>query len=267
MSLGNPQSLNRFAYVENQPTNFVDPTGLLVEGEICQINGQVDGGGNPVYQGTVVNGRCQSHAGSSVQSFGWLFSLLFGLGGNPQVNFGQMQNDFPSIGPPTGGVPNKPEGPCMGIGISFSGTAIVGTGGNVAGGTGGWFLGHKPDDGQTFFGSSGSAVLGGSGQPGGVGYPSRQAGGFGGYLDAGPSLLLTRGSSDQLGGTTTTHMFGSPLLSIQMGMNADQKTWQTLEIGPPAIGFGYFKIQTQASKPIVANTPLRARLTFLCGGK
>jgi RHS repeat-associated protein len=29
-SLGNPQSLNLFAYVENQPTNFVDPSGLLM---------------------------------------------------------------------------------------------------------------------------------------------------------------------------------------------------------------------------------------------
>ncbi len=29
MSLGNPQSFNRYSYVENQPTNFVDPSGLL----------------------------------------------------------------------------------------------------------------------------------------------------------------------------------------------------------------------------------------------
>lgn len=28
MSLGNPQSFNRYSYVENQPTNFVDPSGL-----------------------------------------------------------------------------------------------------------------------------------------------------------------------------------------------------------------------------------------------
>lgn len=28
MSLGNPQSFNRFSYVENQPTNFIDPSGL-----------------------------------------------------------------------------------------------------------------------------------------------------------------------------------------------------------------------------------------------
>lgn len=34
MSLGNPQSFNRYSYVENQPTNFVDPTGLLIQ--VCR---------------------------------------------------------------------------------------------------------------------------------------------------------------------------------------------------------------------------------------
>ena len=32
MKLGNPQSFNRYSYVSNQPTNFVDPSGLL---QIC----------------------------------------------------------------------------------------------------------------------------------------------------------------------------------------------------------------------------------------
>ena len=30
MSLGNPQSFNRYSYVENQPTNFIDPSGLFL---------------------------------------------------------------------------------------------------------------------------------------------------------------------------------------------------------------------------------------------
>ncbi len=30
MSLGNPQSFNRYSYVESQPTNFVDPSGLFI---------------------------------------------------------------------------------------------------------------------------------------------------------------------------------------------------------------------------------------------
>ena len=34
MSLGDPQSFNRYSYVENQPTNFVDPSGLAIN-EVC----------------------------------------------------------------------------------------------------------------------------------------------------------------------------------------------------------------------------------------
>jgi RHS repeat-associated protein len=36
MSLGNPQSFNRYSYVESQPTNFVDPTGLLLAVTKCK---------------------------------------------------------------------------------------------------------------------------------------------------------------------------------------------------------------------------------------
>ncbi len=38
MSLGNPQSFNRYSYVENQPTNFVDPSGLFIVA-ICSFVG------------------------------------------------------------------------------------------------------------------------------------------------------------------------------------------------------------------------------------
>ncbi|MBK8148882.1 MAG: hypothetical protein IPK58_11900 [Acidobacteria bacterium] len=31
VSVGNPQSWNRYSYVENQPTNFVDPSGLTLQ--------------------------------------------------------------------------------------------------------------------------------------------------------------------------------------------------------------------------------------------
>jgi len=37
MSVGNPQSFNRYSYVENQPTNFVDPSGLFLE-VVCLPN-------------------------------------------------------------------------------------------------------------------------------------------------------------------------------------------------------------------------------------
>jgi hypothetical protein len=37
MNLGNPQSFNRYSYVENQPTNFVDPSGLLIAIPRCSL--------------------------------------------------------------------------------------------------------------------------------------------------------------------------------------------------------------------------------------
>ncbi|MFV0389284.1 MAG: RHS repeat-associated core domain-containing protein [Pyrinomonadaceae bacterium] len=73
-SIGDPQSLNLFAYVQNDPVGFVDPNGLNkeAEGTACRFTpGKVDEDGNPVYDGTIdKNGRCKSHAGNPVQVFG-----------------------------------------------------------------------------------------------------------------------------------------------------------------------------------------------------
>ena len=87
MSLGNPQSFNRYAYAINQPTNFVDPSGLNAEapGQACSYSGEKDSDGNLIYDGTIgSNGRCQSHAGSPVTvsagGWGWI-----GIGGGPGI--------------------------------------------------------------------------------------------------------------------------------------------------------------------------------------
>ena len=53
MSLGNPQSFNRYSYVENQPTNFVDPSGLQygmqtrcrMEFRVFYVDGNFDSAG------------------------------------------------------------------------------------------------------------------------------------------------------------------------------------------------------------------------------
>ncbi|MCV5977641.1 hypothetical protein OFO29_35440, partial [Escherichia coli] len=38
--LTDPQSFNRYAYVRNDPVNFVDPSGLMMEGGVsCYIDG------------------------------------------------------------------------------------------------------------------------------------------------------------------------------------------------------------------------------------
>ncbi len=49
MSIGNPQSFNRYSYVENEPTNFVDPSGLQLRsydvrmGLSCVLTDIIDG--------------------------------------------------------------------------------------------------------------------------------------------------------------------------------------------------------------------------------
>ena len=60
MNLSNPQSFNRYSYVENQPTNFVDPSGLLLM--ICrpiverQVIPSIEGGS---YLSSIVGYDCQ----------------------------------------------------------------------------------------------------------------------------------------------------------------------------------------------------------------
>src|SRR5256885_8045894 len=54
--LSDPQSLNRYAYTQNDPVNFVDPSGLNEEanGSQCQLH-NADGS---TTQGVMVDGRC-----------------------------------------------------------------------------------------------------------------------------------------------------------------------------------------------------------------
>ena len=82
MQLGNPQSFNRYSYVENQPTNFVDPSGLqmrLISYNCWCVNGNVPGWTDP-------NPRCET-------CYAWIDDG--GGGGGP--------TDFPTHGDPGGG--------------------------------------------------------------------------------------------------------------------------------------------------------------------
>ncbi len=54
MSLGDPQSFNRYSYVQSQPTNFVDPSGLLIIAYNCFcVDASVPGWTDP-------NPQCQT---------------------------------------------------------------------------------------------------------------------------------------------------------------------------------------------------------------
>lgn len=79
ISINDPQSFNKYSYVKNQPTNFIDPTGLQVAGEACSYSGDTDENGDPVYDGVIdATGRCVSTRGSDVMIYweGWLSATL-----------------------------------------------------------------------------------------------------------------------------------------------------------------------------------------------
>ena len=98
MSLGDPQSFNRYNYVKGQPTNFVDPNGLNAEpdGTACSYSGKFEQDGvTPIYDGTFRGGRCISNYGPPVQVFsGWI-----PLGNNNWNPFRPLQNQtFNGVG-------------------------------------------------------------------------------------------------------------------------------------------------------------------------
>jgi RHS repeat-associated protein len=49
MNLGNPQSFNRYSYVANQPTNFIDPSGLVLAVPHCSYGCVLREGSNGYY--------------------------------------------------------------------------------------------------------------------------------------------------------------------------------------------------------------------------
>jgi RHS repeat-associated protein len=87
-----PQSLNRYSYVQNDPTNFVDPSGLIAQGP-CM--------GGYDYE----TGACRGSGGGGGGGFDWPFWDSFNFGGDQPPGTPLMPND-PSRG--GGGGPPKP---------------------------------------------------------------------------------------------------------------------------------------------------------------
>jgi len=75
MSLGDPQSFNRYSYVSNQPTNFVDPSGLQASSGMCYTYAYgkeyrfEDGTVIRVVEGTYT--ICTGGGGGNVGGTGW----------------------------------------------------------------------------------------------------------------------------------------------------------------------------------------------------
>jgi RHS repeat-associated protein len=72
--LNDPQSLNRYSYTRNDPTNFVDPTGLM--DDICGYNE----GGEPIYCGNEPPIKTDSSARRyfNLTEYRWVLNSFFG---------------------------------------------------------------------------------------------------------------------------------------------------------------------------------------------
>lgn len=91
MNLGNPQSFNRYSYVENEPTNFVDPSGLQLQlRKVCRTIG---------YRMAFVDGQYDSTweiIGCNYE-FAWVDDVGEGIGGG-----GSTQTRGCGVNPVTG---------------------------------------------------------------------------------------------------------------------------------------------------------------------
>ncbi|MGH9948981.1 MAG: RHS repeat-associated core domain-containing protein, partial [Pyrinomonadaceae bacterium] len=246
MDIDDPQSFNRYSYVGNQPTNFVDPSGLWCTVVVTTIYDE--DGTTIVSQWTDFGADCFEIGGPIFGSRGG------GPTGDPGGGGGGRG---PSIGPGVSRPPREPidtTPPCLQFGVSFSATAGAGFGGTIIG-TGGATFGVDRTGGSTttFIARSGGVLAGGTAAGGSVGTPSNRGFGIGAMVDIGPSLFLSNARDPgEHQGVTDTHIIALGILNFQLGLNPGSRT-QTLEIGPGA-GLGYFNFQTQGARPIVANT-------------
>ena len=99
--LGNPQSFNRYSYVENQPTNFIDPSGLqrrLISYSCWCRNGNVPGWTDP-------NPECETcwaWIDDGTGHGGGVSPIDHGGGGGGGVDLGALNRGIQSCALPSG---------------------------------------------------------------------------------------------------------------------------------------------------------------------
>jgi len=217
VDITDPQTLNRYVYVRNNPLGLTDPSGL------CVIDGQE-------YQDP-----CYSTTGTAnaEPSFDWLMSQLyfswyygalgFGSprqGGGAPGTGGQPSTKPPAITPPKSPQCTSPEtgivvGATLGASAGFGLGPMYSAGGVLTGGAGGFY---SPGSG----GSVGAFASGGgfTSAYGSVGnapannsrVPNMAVGGFAG---AGPGLFITNaGNTQSLSGKFTSFVLGLPAIPV-----------------------------------------------------
>jgi hypothetical protein len=234
----NPQSLNRYACVMNNPTTFVDPLGLLIHCPFGQTNNQCN---VPYVSGFTPN--------FLTPFITWFWGGGGGGGSTPPP---------PKPAPPASKVQPQPCGNTGfggGMAVGFGGSSDLGAGLAGATGTGSVGVGIFYDSGTGISGgafASGGAAAYALGYVAGAPTQATQPLSFLAYAGAGPTITFTNARSvQQLSGPFTTVTvnvgFGPVKGSVQLSFS---NGIYELSIGPPApyvspgIGASVSKVST-----------------------
>jgi RHS repeat-associated protein len=273
-NITHPQSLNRYAYVLNNPTSFVDPLGL----DCSQVQSGTDENGDPIF-----TMNCTSSAPASPDyPFLWLFCSL-GFGGCGGSNVGLS---FPTGAPPLsiggggggagsgaggGTPPGKPPAttqkaqPCANSGFGFGlaagangDAAVIGAGASATG-TLGAGLFHDAGTGWSggAFASGDAAAFVGSHVAAAPAQTGQDLSGLGLFGGGGAGLFFTNASSvQQLRGPFSALNFnvGYSFAQLQIQYATSGNTWY-LQISPPYAGASLgFSVTTMKTTTAATHT-------------
>jgi len=253
----NPQSLNRYSYVGNNPLVFRDPTGHAAEGA-QEPKGGTCSQKTPCQQEEDLS-KLRADDAVIVEHVTVRSSQpeLLQTNATPIVT-----TLMPSVGPSSGVIPTAPPGPQGPSGIGLFGLSLGGFAGAMAGGgavvDGGLSAGINTNGyGGMGYDISGGGLLGGSRSQGGFGYPSEDGFGLGLAAAFGPGIFWSNAEDfKQLEGPFDTTIIATPIGSLQWDKAVGDTTVKlTASPGPSGLGIFHFKTTTIAVD-VPINTPL-----------
>ena len=270
-SIGNPQSLNRYAYVVNNPINLSDPTGH--EGRFNPHSAsthwmnQHEGtctpqhpcqeypedwasSGNHPQQGLI-----QETVNVNISNQTPLETTTTNL--NPTL---QLQGITPSVGPASGSPTSS--SPALGpsgnglFGIDFGAFAGAAAGGGFMA-SGDVSVGINTNGNGGMGAAAGLGVVaGGSPVGGGYGYPSAEGWGLGAAVGASPGIFWSNAEDfQQLQGDFNTTIVATPWLTFQWDQSSTDNT-RKISLSGPSVGAGIFHFPTTTPKWTTVDFPV-----------